>query len=105
MLTAYCSARFAKAARVDDFSAKDISNPDRERTLTLLSAFINFVKFTEQNCNAFVKDLRDQSDAIVTERDQITEQLAMIQQEIEAVRCALIYTRSIRSDPLLTERK
>jgi kinetochore protein Nuf2 len=78
LLSVRYSTRFAKAARVEDFNAKDIFSPDRERTLILLSAFINFVKFTEQYCNAFVKELRNRSDSIVIERDQLTEQLTEI---------------------------
>ncbi|KAF9456033.1 Nuf2 family-domain-containing protein [Collybia nuda] len=82
-LLIYHLTRFAKAARVEDFNAKDVFNPERERTLILLSAFINFVKFTEQYCNAFVKELRDRSEAVIVERDQINEQLNDIQHRIE----------------------
>lgn len=75
---------------MEDFNAKDIFNPERERTLILLSAFINFVKFTEQYCNAFVKDLRDRSEAIIIERDQVNEQLNEIQHKIEALKYAAL---------------
>lgn len=74
--------RFAKAARVEDFNAKDISNPDRERTLLLLSAFINFIKFTEQYCDVFVKNLRNGSETVINERDQASAHFAGIQQQI-----------------------
>lgn len=90
LLKFFDSTRFAKAARVEDFNAKDIYNPERERTLILLSAFINFVKFTEQYCNAFVKDLRDRSEAIIIERDQVNEQLNEIQHRIEALKYAAL---------------
>jgi len=83
-----CSSRFARAAKVENFNAKDISHPERERTLILLSAFINFVKFTEQFCNPFVKDLRDRSDAMIIERDQVSRELAEVQQKIEATKWA-----------------
>lgn len=82
------STRFAKAARVEDFNLKDISSPERERTLILLSAFINFVKFTEQYCNSFVKDLTDRSSTLIVERDQISQQLAEVEQSIEEMRLA-----------------
>jgi hypothetical protein len=82
------STQFAKAARVEDFNAKDVFSPDRERTLILLSAFINFVKFTEQYCNAFVKEMRSRSDAIITERNQVSEQLAEIRRSIDAMKYA-----------------
>ncbi|KAF8078200.1 Nuf2 family-domain-containing protein [Lyophyllum atratum] len=82
-LLVYHLTRLAKAARVEDFNAKDVHSPEKERTLLLLSAFINFVKFTEQYCNVFVKDLRDRSEAIIMERDQVSEQLAEIERSIE----------------------
>ncbi|KAG6816946.1 hypothetical protein H0H87_001461 [Tephrocybe sp. NHM501043] len=79
-----------KAARVEDFNAKDIASPERERTLILLSAFINFVKFTEQYCNTFVKDLRDRSEAIIVERAQISEQLAELERNIDALKFVML---------------
>ncbi|KAG5643896.1 hypothetical protein DXG03_009467 [Asterophora parasitica] len=81
--------RFAKAARVEDFNAKDIFNPERERTLILLSAFINFVKFTEQYCNAFVKDLQDRSEATIVERDHASEQLGEVERSIDAIKAKI----------------
>ncbi|KAJ7650383.1 Nuf2 family-domain-containing protein [Roridomyces roridus] len=74
--------RLAMAARVEDFSAKDIQSPERERTIHLLSAFINFVKFTEQFCEPFVVKLRDRSEQIVAERDRVTRRLAEVTEEI-----------------------
>ncbi|KAG6910904.1 hypothetical protein DXG01_006587 [Tephrocybe rancida] len=85
----YHLTRFAKAARVEDFNAKDLVSPERERTLILLSAFINFVKFTEQYCNAFVKDLRDRSEAIIVERAQIFEQVAELVRNIDALKAKM----------------
>ena len=67
--------RFAKAARVDDFNSRDIYSPERERTLVLLSAFINFIKFTEQYCDVFLKDLRDRSDTLIVRRQEVTARL------------------------------
>lgn len=61
-------------------------SPERERTLILLSAFINFVKFTEQYCNEFVKEMRDRSDAVIVERDRVAEQLISLQKSIEDMR-------------------
>ena len=60
---------------MEDFNARDLFSPDRERTNLLLSAFINFVKFTEQYCDTFLKDLRERSDALVVRRGNIADQL------------------------------
>ncbi|KAG6811487.1 hypothetical protein H0H92_007179 [Tricholoma furcatifolium] len=78
-----------KAARVEDFNAKDIASPERERTLILLSAFINFIKFTEQYCNSFIKDLCDRSETMIIERDQISDQLAELERDIGALKAKI----------------
>jgi len=78
--------RFAKAARVEDFSSRDLFSPERERTTILLSAFINFVKFTEQYCDSFLKDLRERSDALIIQRDDAAEQLKEIQERIDEIK-------------------
>jgi kinetochore protein Nuf2 len=83
-------SRFASAAQVADFSAKDLYAPEKGRTLTLLSAFINFVKFTEQFCDKFVKDLREHSEKILGEREEVAEELENIQREIEAIKYVLL---------------
>ncbi|KAH9483845.1 putative kinetochore protein NUF2 [Psilocybe cubensis] len=75
----YHLTRFAKAARVDDFNAQDVFAPQQTRTMILLSAFINFIRFTEQFCDTFLKDLRDRSDAIIIQRNNAAVQLRDIQ--------------------------
>ncbi|PFH47672.1 hypothetical protein AMATHDRAFT_151540 [Amanita thiersii Skay4041] len=82
-------ARFARAARIKRFSSKDAFNPERERTLYLLSGFINFVQFTEQYCNPFVNELREQSDGILVEREQVLAQLAEAQQRLDAMKAKI----------------
>ncbi|PPQ66896.1 hypothetical protein CVT26_009836 [Gymnopilus dilepis] len=79
----YCSARVARAARVDDFSSRDLYNPERERTLVLISAFINFVKFGEQYCDEFIKGLRERSDALVIQRNNLADQIEDIQAKFD----------------------
>ncbi|KAF8122092.1 hypothetical protein EV363DRAFT_1558321 [Boletus edulis] len=49
----YHLTRLANTARISDFSPKDLYPRDPERTRFILSAFIKFVKFTEQ-CTPFV---------------------------------------------------
>ncbi|KAJ4480499.1 Nuf2 family-domain-containing protein [Lentinula edodes] len=85
-LLCYHLTRFANAARVDDFSSYDISKPTKERTLLLLSAFINFVKFTEQLCNPFVNELVNRSNALLVDRDQVSSKLAQTQKQIQELK-------------------
>ena len=61
-----------------------MSHPERERTIDLLSAFINFIKFTEQCCDALVKSLRDKSMDMITEREQMLRALSETRERIRA---------------------
>ncbi|KAJ7156118.1 Nuf2 family-domain-containing protein [Mycena crocata] len=98
----YHLTRLARASRVDDFCAKDIQSPEPHRTMYLLSAFINFVKFTEQYCEPFVKKLRDRSDAIVAERERVSRRLAELTQEIDAMKARMAQDEP-RCEQLRTE--
>ncbi|KIJ69633.1 hypothetical protein HYDPIDRAFT_36657 [Hydnomerulius pinastri MD-312] len=81
----YHLTRFANAARIMDFSAKDLSFPDPERTRFILSAFINFVKFAEQ-CTPFISNLRDKSTTIIEEREQVAQELTAIQHKLNTLK-------------------
>ena len=81
----YHITRFANAARIMDFSAKDLHLPDPERTRFILSAFINFVKFAEQ-CTPFVASLRDQSATFIEEREHVAHELAALQHKLSTLK-------------------
>ncbi|KAF9239623.1 Nuf2 family-domain-containing protein [Melanogaster broomeanus] len=81
----YHLTRFANAARIMDFSAKDLYLPDPERTRFILSAFINFVKFAEQ-CTPFISNLRDKSTTIIEEREQVAQELAALQHKLDTLK-------------------
>ncbi|KAF7295191.1 hypothetical protein MIND_01057900 [Mycena indigotica] len=78
--------RFADAARVDHFCSRDIYMPERERTLFVLSGFINFIKFTQQYCEDVVRKLRDNSEGIIVEREKVSKKLSQITEEIEHIK-------------------
>ncbi|KAK0228252.1 Nuf2 family-domain-containing protein [Armillaria fumosa] len=82
-------ARFAAAAKLDDFTSSDIYRPTRERTIRLLSAFINFVKFTEQDSNPFAKAIRERSDGILLERDKVAEQLSLVKRKTATIQAKM----------------
>ncbi|KAA1478749.1 hypothetical protein DENSPDRAFT_875827 [Dentipellis sp. KUC8613] len=80
-LIIYHITRFANVAKVHDFSAKDLCFPERERTRSILSAFINFIRFSEQ-CIPFVMSLREKSASLNDERAQAEKDLADIQRKV-----------------------
>jgi kinetochore protein Nuf2 len=51
-----------------------------------LSAFINFIKFKEQWCDPFVKDLRDKASAAIVEREQVALELEEIRVRIKVLK-------------------
>ncbi|KAL7283136.1 hypothetical protein ACG7TL_002562 [Trametes sanguinea] len=73
--------RFASAAKILDFSAKDIYFPDPDRTRSIFSAFINFIKFSEQS-EAFINRLRNQSATVIKERQAVIEETADLEQRM-----------------------
>lgn len=86
MLNSGCSQRFAAAAKCLDFSAKDIHRPEPDRTRAIFSAFINFVKFSEQ-CETFINGLREKSTAAIEERDRIVQQVDEVRQKVAHIKC------------------
>ena len=80
-----CRSRLATAAKIPDFSSKDIFLPTPQRTRILLSAIINFIKFSEQ-CAPVVQtvrkkaeDLGQESESLMRERVRLETQLAQVQ--------------------------
>lgn len=84
-MTGHYRARFAASARIPDFSAKDLYFPEIERTRSILSAFINFVKFAEQ-CQPFVFGLREKSLKAIEERDAVASELAQLKSKLKAAK-------------------
>lgn len=80
--------RFARAAKIADFNAKDLAAPEPERTRAHFSAFINLVKFSEQRAE-FIKGLRSKSATINRERIDVTRRLSETQAEVAAIRSKL----------------
>ncbi|KAI0811066.1 Nuf2 family-domain-containing protein [Irpex lacteus] len=80
--------RLARAAQINDFSFKDLSSPDPERTRGHLSAFINFVKFSEQRAE-FIMGLREKSSRVNEERDKVLQALRIAEKEAAAINAKL----------------
>ncbi|KAI0747799.1 Nuf2 family-domain-containing protein [Daedaleopsis nitida] len=77
--------RFANAAKITDFSSKDLYFPDPDRTRGILSAFINFIKFSEQS-EAFITRLREQSTAVIKERRAVAEEISDLERRMAEFR-------------------
>ncbi|KAF9269120.1 hypothetical protein L218DRAFT_851920 [Marasmius fiardii PR-910] len=82
-------SRFAVAARIEDFSPLDLSRPERERTAILLSAFINFIRFTDQFCSERVNKLRNRSNSILEEHQKMKHKLSDVRLQIAELKAKL----------------
>ncbi|OAX43797.1 hypothetical protein K503DRAFT_765525 [Rhizopogon vinicolor AM-OR11-026] len=81
----YHLTRFATSARIMDFSSRDLSAPEPERTRFILSAFINFVKFAEQ-CTTFISNVREKSTQVIDEREQVIQELSEFQHKLAVLK-------------------
>ncbi len=75
----------AYASRLDSFSLKDVVQPERGRTLNILSALINFGKFTEEQVD-FVRNVEAQSLESVEERAKLEEEMLAMKAKVEAIK-------------------
>ncbi|KAF7800276.1 hypothetical protein EIP86_011524 [Pleurotus ostreatoroseus] len=82
------SQRFAGAAKISDFSSRDMSHPEPERTRANLSAFINLTKFSEQRAE-FIEGLRQKSSRVNAERRKVVDELEEAQQKVATIRAKL----------------
>lgn len=73
-----------------DFSGKDIFTPTTERTRLILSAFINFVKFSEQ-CMPFVEKLRGKAADLIQEREDVSHERARVEAQLAQLKCVIYY--------------
>ncbi|KAI0085396.1 Nuf2 family-domain-containing protein [Irpex rosettiformis] len=84
----YHLQRLARAAQINDFSFKDLSSPDPERTRGHLSAFINFVKFSEQRAD-FITGLREKSGKVNEELQKVLQALRVTEKEVAGIKASL----------------
>ncbi|KAF8266011.1 Nuf2 family-domain-containing protein [Lactarius quietus] len=86
----YHISRLATAAKVPDFSSKDIFLPTSQRTRIILSAMINFIKFSEQCLPVVQKvrkkaeDLGQESESLMREHTRLETQLTQLQEKRKA---------------------
>lgn len=51
------------------------------------------MKFTEQYCDSFLKDLRERSDAINVQRDNMVEQIREVKEKIDEIKYVISFSR------------
>ncbi|KAK7689176.1 hypothetical protein QCA50_007867 [Cerrena zonata] len=80
--------RFARAAKINDFTAKDLAFPEPDRTRSIFSAFINLVKFSEQ-CESFITGLKNQSSSVMKERERTIDKRAEAEKRLTTIKAKM----------------
>ena len=76
------------AARIQDFSMRDLIFPKPDRTRSMLSALINFVKFALQQ-ESDPRKFREKSVAALAERDRLTLEVGELRRKIKEIQCVV----------------
>ncbi|KIJ34638.1 hypothetical protein M422DRAFT_70137 [Sphaerobolus stellatus SS14] len=84
----YHATRVAEGAGIDDFSMMDLVTPTASRTEKILSAVINFGRFSEER-QPFVERLQQQYTKASGERDELQQQILELRQKLEGHRAQL----------------
>jgi kinetochore protein Nuf2 len=73
-------------AKIPDFDLRDIATPEPHRTRSHLSAFINLIRFIEEQ-EQYLASIRSRSSALVQDRERVVKATLEIQQKVSAIRC------------------
>jgi kinetochore protein Nuf2 len=76
---------FAEAAKVPAFSSRDVFLPEPDRTRVILSAFINYIKFCEQNAPIIAECQKTSTNAI-EERKKVMRELDEAKMQIASLK-------------------
>lgn len=86
-------------AKIPDFDLCDIATPEPHRTRSHLSAFINLIRFIEEQEPSLVS-IRSLSSALVQDRERIAKASLEVQQKLHAIRCVLSLFPTSNADTL-----
>ena len=85
------SGRMARAARIEDFSLTDLLTPKPGRTLRILSAIINFLKYVYEECLGNVEKMEKFSERKLVERDRLRVELQARQKEFDEIKSFIAF--------------
>jgi len=74
-------------AKIADFDLRDIATPEPHRTRSHLSAFINLIRFIEEQ-EPYLASIRSRSSALVQDRDRVAKASLEVQQKASAIKYA-----------------
>lgn len=72
-------------AKIPDFDLRDIATPEPHRTRSHLSAFINLIRFIEEQ-EPYLASIRSRSSALVQDRERVAKASLEVQQKASAIK-------------------
>jgi kinetochore protein Nuf2 len=72
-------------AKILDFDLRDLAAPEPHRTRSHLSAFINLIRFIEEQ-EPHLASIRSRSSALVQDRERVSKASLEVQQKVNAIR-------------------
>lgn len=72
-------------AKIPDFDLRDIAAPEPHRTRSHLSAFINLIRFIEEQ-EPHLASIRSRSSALVQDRERVAKASLEVQQKASTIR-------------------
>lgn len=80
-------------AKIPDFDLRDIATPEPHRTRSHLSAFINLIRFIEEQ-ESYLTSIRSRSSALVQDRERVAKASLDVQQKASTIKhvCLLFIT-------------
>lgn len=87
----------AHGAGIDDFSMMDLVSPNFGRTHKILSAIINFGRFSEERLS-FVERLQQQYTKASEERDDLQQEILDLRQKLSDHTCVVSNSRMTRKE-------
>lgn len=73
-------------AKITDFNLRDIATPEPQRTRSHLSAFINLIRFIEEQ-EPHLTSIRSRSLSLVQDRERVAKASLEVQQKSSAIKC------------------
>ena len=86
-------------AKIPDFDLRDIATPEPHRTRSHLSAFINLIRFIEEQ-EPNLASIRSRSSALVQDRERVANASLEVQQKASAIKHVCLILSASAADAL-----
>lgn len=89
-------------AKISDFDLRDIATPEPHRTRSHLSAFINLIRFIEEQ-EPYLASVRNRSSALVQDRERVAKASLEVQQKASTIKYVFLLFPTSAADTSFQE--